>query len=296
MDAFWWILGGGVLMSAIALVGSVTLLLPERLFERIILPLVALSAGSLLAGALFHLMPAAVHEMPGLTPWIWCMVGFGSFFMLEQFLHWHHCHKPTHDHKAPLGWLILIADGVHNFIGGLAVAGAFLIDIRLGIIAWLPAAAHEIPQELGDFGILIHGGFDKKLALLFNLLSGLTFLLGGLVAWGVSTQIDVSFLIPLGAGNFIYIAAADLIPEINREGDARRAVVHFLSFVAGVIMLWAIAMFIPHSHGSSGELHDHGAQAHESHDHGSHEHEPEPAHEHEHEHDHGSHDHVGHDH
>jgi zinc and cadmium transporter len=281
VDAFWWILGGGVLMSAIALVGSVTLLLPERLFERIILPLVAMSAGSLLAGALFHLMPAAVEEMPGLSPWIWCMVGFGSFFMLEQFLHWHHCHKPTHDHKAPLGWLILIADGVHNFIGGLAVAGAFLIDIRLGMIAWLAAAAHEIPQELGDFGILIHGGFDKKLALLFNLLSGLTFLVGGLVAWGVSTQIDVSFLIPLGAGNFIYIAAADLIPEINREGDARRAVTHFLSFVAGVILLWAIAMFVPHSHGAPGELHDHGAHAVEGLD--------RPADDHDHH--HGAHDH-----
>ena len=279
MDAFWWILGGGVVMSCIALVGSVTLLLPKRHFERIILPLVAMSAGSLLGGALFHQMPAAVEELPGLSPWIWCMIGFGGFFSLEQFLHWHHCHKPTHDHRAPLGWLILIADGVHNFIGGLAVAGAFLVDIRLGIVAWVAAAAHEIPQELGDFGILIHGGFPKKQALIFNLLSGLTFLVGGLVAWGVSSQIDVSFLIPLGAGNFIYIAAADLIPEINREGRAGRALVHFLSFLAGVVLLWAIAAYIPHSHGS-GELHqplgqenhDPGGGDHSGHDHSGHDH------------------------
>jgi zinc and cadmium transporter len=295
MDAFWWILGGGILMSCIALVGSVTLLLPEKAFERIILPLVALSAGSLLAGALFHLMPAAVEEMPGLSPWIWCMVGFGSFFVLEQFLHWHHCHKPTSQHRAPLGWLILIADGVHNFIGGLAVAGAFLVDIKLGMVAWVAAAAHEIPQELGDFGILIHGGFPRKLALLFNLLSGLTFLVGGLLAWGISSQIDVAFLLPLGAGNFLYIAAADLIPEINRESRAGRAVTHFLAFTAGVVLLWVIALYVPHSHGS-GDLHQ--GHGHAVHEHAAHAHDqavelPPPA---AHGHDHEGHDHEGHDH
>ncbi len=277
MDAFWWILLGGIVMSCIALVGSVTLFLPERVFEKIILPLVAMSAGSLLAGAMFHLMPAAVEEMGnGLTPWVWCVVGFGSFFLLEQFLRWHHCHKPTSQHKEPLGWLILIADGVHNFIGGLAVAGAFLVDIRLGMVAWLAAAAHEVPQELGDFGILIHGGFDKKLALLFNLLSGLTFLVGGLVAWGLSGHLDVAFLIPLGAGNFIYIAAADLIPEINREKRGSRAVLHFLCFAFGVALLGFIAAFVPHSHGTSGQVHVPGephAEEAAIHDHGAHDHE-----------------------
>ncbi len=286
MDAFWWILGGGVVMSCIALVGSLTLILPKRHFERIILPLVAMSAGSLLGGALFHLMPAAVEEMSGLSPWLWCMAGFGSFFMLEQFLHWHHCHKPDHDHREPLGWLILIADGMHNFIGGLAVAGAFLVDIRLGIVAWVAAAAHEVPQELGDFGILIHGGFPKKQALLFNLLSGLTFLVGGLLAWGLSSQIDVAFLIPFGAGNFIYIAAADLIPEINREGRAKRALVHFIAFAAGVALLLVIALFVPHSHGTSGELHDHSVHDHSAHEQGAHS-EPD---------DHAGHDHHGHEH
>lgn len=291
MDTFWWILLGGIVMSCIALVGSVTLILPERMFQKVILPLVAMAAGSLLGGALFHLMPAAVEEMGnGLAPWVWCMVGFGGFFVLEQFLHWHHCHKPTSQHKEPLGWLILIADGVHNFIGGLAVAGAFMVDIRLGMVAWVAAAAHEIPQELGDFGILIHGGFPKKLALLFNLLSGLSFLVGGLVAWGLSSQVDVSFLIPLGAGNFLYIAAADLIPEINREKSAKRATVHFLAFTAGVLLLLFIAAFVPHSHGTSGHVHVPG----EVHDHAAHEHDHGTD---EHIHDHGAHeDHEGHDH
>jgi zinc and cadmium transporter len=114
----------------------------------------------------------------------------------------------------------LIADALHNFIGGLAVAGAFLIDIRVGISAWIAAAAHEVPQELGDFGILIHGGWKKGRALLYNLLSALTFLIGGLIAYSASLKTDVTFLLPFAAGNFIYIAAADLIPEIKHEESA----------------------------------------------------------------------------
>ncbi len=271
MSAFWWILLGGVAMSCIALVGSVTLILPERVFDKLVLPLVALSAGTLIGGAFFHLMPAAVAGSGGeLTPWVWCMVGFGSFFVLEQFLQWHHCHKPPGDHRAPLGWLILIADGVHNFIGGLAVAGAFLVDIRLGMVAWLAAAAHEVPQELGDFGILLHGGWSKRQALLFNLLSGLTFLVGGLVAYGLSAELDVSFLIPLGAGSFIYIAAVDLVPEINRSGSGRRAAVHFSAFVLGVVLLWGVHELFPqHDRQPQQEItggehgHDHGGGDHD---------------------------------
>ena len=140
-------------------------------------------------------------------------------------------------------YLILIADGIHNFIGGLAVAGAFLIDIRVGISAWIAAAAHEIPQELGDFGILIHGGWKKGRALLYNLLSALTFLIGGIIAYIASLTTDVTFLLPFAAGNFIYIAAADLIPEIKHEESAMLNVVHFLSFFAGVVVL-LVARFV----------------------------------------------------
>jgi zinc and cadmium transporter len=120
-----------------------------------------------------------------------------------------------------LTYLILIADGVHNFIGGLAVAGAFLIDVRVGIRTWLAAAAHEVPQELGDFGIVIHGGWNKGKALLYNFLSALTFLLGGIIAYSASFALDVTFLLPFAAGNFIYIAAADLIPEIKHHDEPR---------------------------------------------------------------------------
>ena len=136
--------------------------------------------------------------------------------------------------------LILLGDGLHNFLGGLAVAGVFLIDHRLGLTAWLAAAAHEVPQELGDFGVLIHGGWNRGGALLLNLISGLTFLLGGMVAYAASARIDVGFLVPFAAGNFIYIGASDLVPEVNKHRDIGANVIHFGAFVAGIALLWAI--------------------------------------------------------
>jgi zinc and cadmium transporter len=240
MTTFLWIFFGGVAMSVIALVGSVTLVLREETLKKLLLPLVALASGTLLGGALFHMIPASVDKVGNrLSIYIWILVGFGLFLGLEQFLHWHHCHRTPSEHR-PLTYLILIADGVHNFIGGLAVAGAFLIDIKVGISTWMAAAAHEVPQELGDFGILIHGGWRKGSALLYNFLSALTFLVGGIVAYSASFTFDVTFLLPFAAGNFIYIAAADLIPEIKHEESARLNVVHFLAFLAGIVLLLAV--------------------------------------------------------
>ncbi len=245
MDTFWWILAGGVLMSAIALVGSVTLFLSKAALDRIIMPLVAFAAGSLLGGAFFHMLPAAIQETQAdPTVFLWVLIGFALFFALEQFLHWHHCHRASSDCKKPLTYLILLGDGLHNFLGGLGVAGVFLIDVRLGLAAWLAAAAHEIPQELGDFGVLIHGGWSKTTALLLNGASGLTFLVGGLVAYAASERIEVGFLVPFAAGNFLYIGASDLVPEVNKHRDFGRNVLHFASFVAGIGLLWVIRIVL----------------------------------------------------
>src|SRR3990170_6450612 len=242
MNTFLWIFFSGILMSAIALVGSLPLVLREVTLRKLLLPLVALAAGTLLGGALFHLIPASVDKLGNhLSIYIWILLGFAIFLGLEQFLHWHHCHRAPSEHR-PLTYLILIADALHNFIGGLAVAGAFLIDIRVGIGAWIAAAAHEIPQELGDFGILIHGGWKKGRALLYNFLSALTFLLGGLFAYAASYTADVTFLLPFAAGNFIYIAAADLIPEIKHEENPWLNAVHFCSFIIGVVLLLGVRL------------------------------------------------------
>jgi len=241
MSTFLWIFLGGVLMSAIALVGSVTLILSEAALKKMLLPLVAFAAGSLIGGALFHMLPTSLNTMTALPALTWVATGFLVFFALEQFLHWHHCHRASAECKKPLTYLVLIGDGLHNFLGGLSIAGVFLVDVRLGIAAWIAAAAHEVPQELGDFAVLIHGGWKKRTALLFNVLSGSTFLVGGMVAYAASFKVDVRWLVPLAAGSFLYIGASDLVPEVNKARSLSANLLHFAVFTAGLGFLWAIA-------------------------------------------------------
>lgn len=247
MTTLLWIILFGFLMSCIALVGSVTLVLTQQTLERILLPLVAFAAGSLIGGALFHMIPTAVEEMENaLALYIWLAAGFMLFLALEQFLNWHHSHSQAPSEREPLTYLILIADAVHNFVGGLFVAASFLVDFKLGVIAWLAAAAHEVPQELGDFGVLIHGGWSKSSALAYNFVSALTFPIGGVVAYAASARIDVVFLIPFAAGNFLYIGAADLIPEIKKGHDVRTNAGHFVAFSLGILLLLALRFTFPH--------------------------------------------------
>lgn len=216
MSTLTLIIVAGVAMSLLALSGSVTLLLPEARFARVVPLLVALAAGTLIGGALLHMLPEAVEAMGNrLEVYLWLLAGFLGFFALEQFLHWHHCHRSVARHD-PLGHLILVADGVHNLVGGLAVGSAFLMDPRLGWVTWT-AAAHEVPQELGDFGILLHAGWTRTRALAFNFVSALSFLVGALAVYAASGAIDVTWLLPFAAGNFLYIAAVDLVPELTEH-------------------------------------------------------------------------------
>jgi len=239
MSTLAWILVLGAAMGAVAMVGSITLLLPEETLERLLIPLVALAAGSLLGGAFLHMLPQAIDQLGNTQAvWLWFLAGFTTFFVLEQCLHWHHCHRSVSKHR-PMGHLILIADGLHNFIGGLAVASAFFIDHRVGLIAWTAAAAHEVPQELGDFGILLNSGWDRTKALLFNVASGSTFLAGGLVAYALSGSVDVVFLVPFAAGNFTYIGATDLLPELTTSPALATKASSGVAFAAGLAILWA---------------------------------------------------------
>jgi zinc and cadmium transporter len=248
LATLFWILGSGLVMASIALIGAVTLFLKERTFRLIILPLVAFSAGSLMGGALLHMLPAATEELGrGISVYLWVLGGFTTFFVLEQFLHWHHCHRNTADCHQPMTYLILVADSVHNFIAGLAVAGSFLIDVRLGITTWLVEATHEAAQELGDFAVLVHGGWSRSKALLVNFLTALTFPLGGLVAYFASFQMDVRFIVPFAAGNFLYIAASDLVPEVNRHDKLRANFIHFIAFVAGILLLLFMKLTLGHA-------------------------------------------------
>jgi zinc and cadmium transporter len=241
MSTLAWIVIAGLGMSALALVGMVTVFLPPPTLARVLLPMVGLAAGSLLGGAFFHMLPESVDALGNrLGIYLALVAGFLVFFVLEQFLHWHHCHRAEHkEHleRRPLGYLILLADGLHNLIGGLAVGGAFVVDIRVGVVTWLVAAAHEVPQELGDFGVLVHSGWQRRSALAWNFVSALTFLVGALIAYGLADHIDVAYLLPFAAGNFIYIAAADLLPEITSESRTRDKLETSGAFVLGLAIL-----------------------------------------------------------
>jgi len=246
MNSLGWIILGGLLMSAIALVGSVTTVLRPVTLNRLLLPLVSLAAGTLLGGAILHMLPTGFSALGPIEGGVWLLAGFAIFLALEQFLHWHHCHRASASCRNPMTYLILLGDGLHNFLGGLSVAGTFLVDPRAGVMAWLAAAAHELPQELGDFGVLVHGGWNRRHALLWNFLSGLTFLVGGLTAFAVSLRFDVAGLILLGAGNFIYIGASDLVPEIKAPPEITRALLHFACFLCGVLFMLYLAYEFQH--------------------------------------------------
>ncbi|KTD20473.1 ZIP family metal transporter [Legionella israelensis] len=230
------------MMSVIALVGGFALILPEHLFHKIIQPMVSLAAGTLIGGAFFHLLPQAVDKLGNeKIIYIALVSGFVLFFILEQFLNWHHCHRSSLKHQ-PVSYLILFADGFHNFIGGLTIGSAFLIDARFGMIIWLIAVAHEIPQELGDFGILVHSGWSSKKALLFNMISALTFPIGAVLAYLLSGNVNVSLLLPFAAGNFLYIGAADLIPQLHSEKLTKQLLL-FLLFAVGLLIMLLLTWF-----------------------------------------------------
>lgn len=238
MHTLTWILASSSAMSAIAWVGLVTVALNQEQLKKLLLPLVAFSAGSLLGGALLHLLPEAVAASgPGLGTFLPALGGFALFFLMEQFLAWHRGHAVDADVKQPVTYLILLADGLHNFIGGLAIGASFIVSTEVGIVTWIAAAAHEIPQELGDFGILVRGGWGRYQALVANFISAATIVPGGLLAYSLSSDFDITFLLSFAAGNFIYIAASDLIPEVKHDRRMRNNLIHFGAFVAGISVI-----------------------------------------------------------
>jgi zinc and cadmium transporter len=241
------ILLGSLLMSLVALVGAFTLVLPARRLQQVLAPLVSLAAGSLLGGALFHMLPEGFTALNPLRSGEWIAAGFTAFLALEQFLHWHHSHRQSRrlfaatGSREPMGLLILIGDGLHNFIGGLGITSTFLINPPAGVAAWMAAVAHEIPQELGDFGVLVHSGWRPRRALFWNLISALTFPLGALMAWWLRDLIPLAPLVLFAAGNFIYIAASDLVPEIKHHSEPGGALQGFACFSGGLLVMLVIA-------------------------------------------------------
>lgn len=230
-----WILGATIANSLVALAGAFTLFCSEKTLDRILFALVGFSAGALLAGAFFHLIIEALEAIgDSMVVFLFVFAGFIVFFLIERVLHWHHCHLGICE-VHPMGHLILIGDGIHNFIDGLVIAASFLVSISFGVITTIIIIGHELPQELGDFGVLIQSGFSKKKALFYNFISQVTSVVGGLIGFFFSTSLGFSqFLLPFAAGGFIYIAASDLVPELHKESDLKKSFGAFVFFLLGI--------------------------------------------------------------
>lgn len=245
MNVLIWVLLATFLVSLLSWVGAATLFLKEKLLDKILLGLVAFAAGALIGGAFLHLLPEAILEAgisKSFTIFLYLLAGYCTFFILEQFIHWHHCHSTSHTLKKPVSYLILISDGVHNFIDGLVIAGSFIAGIEVGIVTTIAVALHEIPQEIGDFGVLIYGGFEKVRALVLNFISAIPAIIGGLFGLYLAGIIgeSVVFLLPFAAGNFIYIASADLVPEMKKCETLIKSILHFFAFLLGLFLMIAV--------------------------------------------------------
>ena len=239
--ALLWIMGSTVLISLISLVGITALALNEKVLNRALIILVGFSAGALMGGAFLHFLPEAIEKSIGLSTFLSVLIGFSLFFLIERLLRWRHCH----DGKCNIHfftYMSLIGDGVHNFIDGIIVAISYLISVPFGIVTTIALVAHEIPQEIGDFGVLVYGGFTKLKALLFNFLSAATAILGALIGFFLSTSVEtlIPFILPFAAGSFIYVAASDLIPELHKEPDNRKSMLSFGFFLIGIFFMWMV--------------------------------------------------------
>ncbi|MEM4263936.1 MAG: ZIP family metal transporter [Candidatus Woesearchaeota archaeon] len=243
-----------VIVSLLSFVGVVTLVLKRKLLESVVLVLVSFAAGALLGGAFFHLLPEALEE--GGPVWFMLILGILVFFIIEIYMYWYHCHaghihKHGHKHKCPIkpmGYLNLIGDGIHNFVDGMIVASSFMVNFELGIITTIAVIFHEIPQELGDFGVLIYSGFKRGKALFFNFISALSAILGVVATYffAESFQGVTHYLVPFAAGGFIYIAMTDLMAELKEEENLKKITLQLLILLFGIALMLGLKIAFEH--------------------------------------------------
>ena len=235
-----WSLIASLVVSLISLIGIITLLVNNKILNNILILFIGFSAGSLISSAFFHLIPEALEKNNNINiVFIYVISGFILFFILEKYLFWRHCHEDTCNIHA-FSYLNLIGDGIHNFLDGLIIAASFSVSINIGIITTTAIILHEIPQEIGDFGVLIYAGFSKSKALLFNFLSAIIAILGVLVGYFFTNHFNnfTNVLLPFTAGGFIYISTCGLIPELHKQKEIKRSLVSILMFILGIILLY----------------------------------------------------------
>lgn len=237
------------IVSLISLVGIFTLSIKERRIQEILFLFISFSAGSLLGAAFLDLLPESLNVQPAHTAFSAVLLGILLSFAVEKFLYHYHCHvgrKCDHPTRIqPYAILNLVGDGIHNFLDGVIIAAAFLTRYDVGLAASIAVIAHEIPQEIGDFGVLIKGGFTRTRALFYNFLTGLTAVAGALAGYYFGTTFEgaASLLAAFSAGTFVYIAASDLIPELHHEERPGRSTMQFLLMLFGIVLIGVISYY-----------------------------------------------------
>lgn len=248
MEVYLYIFGGVLLISLVSIIGISFLSLSKTLIGKITMFLVSLSAGTLIGDSFLHLLPEAVEsagEEGAAMVWLSLIFGILAFFILEKVIHWRHCHIHTsNEHPHHLGKMNLLGDCMHNFFDGIIIAGSFLVNIPLGLTTLIAVIAHEIPQEIADFGVLLYAGYSKKKALFLNFITALTAFLGAIVAILLGTSLDAFtiLIVPFTAGGFIYIATADLIPELKKETGLHKTLQQLIAIVLGITIMFVLKL------------------------------------------------------
>jgi zinc and cadmium transporter len=234
-------LGSVLVVTAMSLVGAVGLQLRPDVLQRGLVFLVPFAAGALLGDAFFHIIPE-LAEGGGLefSASLSLVLGLIIFFALEKVLHWHHAHYPHEDVIHPVAMSNLVGDGLHNLIDGSLIGASYLVSPTVGVATTIAVVLHEIPQELGDFGILVHSGVPPKKALRLNLLTGSTAVVGAVLALVSGEALSTELLLPVAAGAFIYIASTDLLPELHKEPEPRKSLLQICALIAGAGVMVAL--------------------------------------------------------
>lgn len=249
MALIYWILIfcllGGVLS---VLAASIFLVLPDSWRNRLLPHFVSFAIGALLGAAFLALLPHALGDPVGIDPHrlgMTVLLGILIFFLLEKLMLWRHCHadhcEGHQDHGKPaLASMVILGDGLHNFVDGILIAAAFMTDIELGIVTSLAVAAHEIPQEIGDFALLLHSGMSRMRAFVYNIVSSLTTVVGGVLAWYSLSDVQhvVPYVLVLAASSFIYIAVADLIPGLHQRTHMRETLKQLSFIIIGIVVIY----------------------------------------------------------
>ena len=247
MTIWLYTIASVVAVSFISLVGVFTLAINKERLRKIIVFLVSFAAGALFGDAIIHLLPESFEKMEsGLAVSLLVLTGIVAFFILEKFIHWRHCHVVgSEKHIHPVVFTNIVGDFVHNFIDGILIAGSFLASVPLGIATTIAVILHEVPQEIGDFGVMVYGGLTIRRALFFNFISATSAIFGAILTLllGSYIQEQIFFLLPLAAGGFLYIAGSDLIPELKHETKIAASVGQLAAILLGIGIMAGLKLF-----------------------------------------------------